>query len=469
MTTTLDRTAPATPVTRRGRWITGWHPEDEAFWAGTGRKIARRNIVFSILAEHFAFSVWLLWSVTTVYLTVAAGFEFSVDQLFWLVALPNLVGSFLRIPYTAAVGRFGGRNWTTVSAALLLVPIGLMTYCLSNPGTPYWMFLVAAATAGFGGGNFASSMANISYFYPDGKKGLPLGLNAAGGNVGVSVVQLLVPLVIGVGIIGTAGADGRYLHNAPLLWLLPVLVSIVLAWLFMDNLAVSRATLKQQTACLWNRDNWIMSFLYIGTFGSFIGYSAAFPLLIKTQFPELGLAYLAFLGPLVGSLSRPLGGWFSDRLGGARVTAWNFAAMGLGIVGILVALDLHHFPLFLGTFLFLFIASGVGNGSTFRMIPSIYRARALARGEAGGLDPASLLARAKRTGAVVIGFSSAMGAFGGFLIPRTFAMSISATGSIVTALSCFLGAYAVMVAVTWWFYLRRRWVARAPSLAYANV
>jgi len=472
-TTTLHSTSPpGAPAAApgRGRWITDWRPEDETFWATTGRRIARRNLVFSILAEHFAFSVWLLWSVVTVSLTAAAGFDFTVNQLFWLVAIPNLVGSFLRIPYTAAVGRFGGRNWTTASAALLMVPIALMTYCLTNPGTPYWMFLVTAATAGLGGGNFASSMANISYFYPERRKGFALGVNAAGGNIGVSVVQLLVPLVIGVGVVGTAQTDGKWLHNAPLLWAVPVVAATVLAWLFMDNLAVSRAKVRKQVACLWNRHNWVMSFLYVGTFGSFIGYSAAFPLLINTQFPELGLSYLAFLGPLVGSLSRPVGGWLSDLLGGARVTAWNFAVMGLGVVGILIALDLHHFGLFLGTFLVLFVASGVGNGSTFRMIPAIYRAQALDRAERDGIaDPAALLTQAKLTAAVVIGFSSAIGAFGGFLIPRGFAMSISSTGSIVTALVVFLGGYLAMVAVTWWYYLRRVLVTRAPSLAHASV
>jgi NNP family nitrate/nitrite transporter-like MFS transporter len=346
-----------------------------------------------------------------------------------------------------------------------------MAYCLTNPATPYWMFLVVAATAGFGGGNFASSMANISYFYPERHKGFALGINAAGGNIGVSVVQLLVPLVIGVGLVGSAQADGVWLHNAPLLWLLPVVAATVLAWLFMDNLSVSRAKLRQQVACLWNKHNWVMSFLYIGTFGSFIGYSAAFPLLIKTQFPELSLSFLAFLGPLVGSLSRPVGGWMSDRLGGARVTAWNFAAMGAGVLGILVALDLHHFGLFLATFLVLFVTSGIGNGSTFRMIPAIYRAEALARAERERIDdPAPLLAQAKLTGAVVIGFSSSIGAFGGFLIPRGFAMSISATGSIVTALVVFLGGYVVMVGTTWWYYLRRRMLAsQVPSLAYASV
>lgn len=454
--------------TRRGGWISHWEPENEQFWEQTGRRVARRNLIFSIFAEHLAFSVWLLWSAVTVYL-VAAGFSFSVDQLFWLVALPNLVGSFLRIPYTAAVGAFGGRNWTIISGALLLVPIGLMTYCLTDPTTPYGMFLLTAATAGFGGGNFASSMANISYFYPEKAKGLALGLNAAGGNIGVSVVQLLVPLVIGFGVIGVAQADGLYLHNGPLLWAIPVVLSVVCALLFMDNLSVSRAKLAEQTKCLWNKHNWIMSFLYIGTFGSFIGYAAAFPLLIKTQF-DPKLVYLAFLGPLVGSLSRPVGGWLSDRIGGAKVTAWNFAAMGAGILGIIFALRIHSFALFLGTFLFLFVTSGLGNGSTFRMIPAIYRAEAMQRAaKAGDSDASAHLAKARLTSAVVIGFSSSLGAFGGFLIPRGFGTSISSTGSIVPALSVFLAAYAVMVGVTWWFYLRRVLVARVPSLAYASV
>jgi NNP family nitrate/nitrite transporter-like MFS transporter len=375
----------------------------------------------------------------------------------------------MRIPYTAAVARFGGRNWTTVSAALLLVPIGLMTYCVTHPGTPYWLFLVAAATAGFGGGNFASSMANISYFYPERRKGFALGVNAAGGNLGVAVVQFAVPLVIGVSIVGAAQAPGLYVHSAPLLWLLPVVVATACAWLFMDNLTVVRANVSEQLAALRNKHAWVMSWLYIGTFGSFIGYSAALPLLIRSQFPEVkGLLYAA-LGPLVGSISRPLGGWLSDRLGGGRVTAATFLVMAFGVGGVLASLSAHGFPLFLGSFLLLFVASGIGNGSTYRMIPAIFRAEAM---RAAGDDPAAAdraVARGRTQAAAVIGLASAIGAFGGFLIPRGFGMSIAHTGSISTALLVFLVGYAGCLGVTWWYYLRTVLVGFSPSLAEAAV
>jgi NNP family nitrate/nitrite transporter-like MFS transporter len=459
MQTTLA-TAPAAPTTPAppGRWITDWHPEDESFWAATGRRIARRNLIHSIVVEHFGFSVWLLWSAVAVSLP-AAGFAFSVDQLFWLVALPNLVGAVMRIPYTAAVARFGGRNWTTVSAALLLIPITLMTLAVTDPTTSYGFFLLAAATAGLGGGNFASSMANISYFYPERHKGLALGVNAAGGNIGVAVVQFAVPLVVVVGVVGAAQAPGVHLQNAPLLWLVPVIVATVCAWLFMDNLTVARASVREQARVLRDKHTWIMSGLYIGTFGSFIGYSAALPLLIKSQFPGTqGLLYAA-LGPLVGSVSRPVGGWLSDRLGGARVTAVTFLVMACGVGGVLAGLAAGEFAVFLGAFLLLFVASGVGNGSTYRMIPAIFRARAVGTSDVGGRTAA----------AAVIGLASAIGALGGFLIPRGFGISIAQTGSINTALVAFLGVYALCTAVTWWFYLRRVFTGVSPSLAGTTI
>jgi NNP family nitrate/nitrite transporter-like MFS transporter len=406
----------------------------------------------------------MLWSAVAVSLP-EAGFRFSADQLFWLVAVPNVVGALMRLPYTAAVARFGGRTWTTVSAALLLIPIALMTACVVNPATPYWMFLVAASTAGLGGGNFASSMANISYFYPERHKGFALGVNAAGGNIGVAVVQFLVPLVVGVGIVGAAQGAGLHLQNAPLLWLLPVLAATVAAWLFMDNLAISRAPLTRQLAALRSAHTWVMSGLYIGTFGSFIGFSAALPLLIKSEFPAVQGVLFAALGPLGGSLARPVGGWLSDRFGGARVTAAVFVAMAGGVGAVLASLAAGSLVAFLTAFLVLFVASGVGNGSTYRMIPAIFRARAV---RLLGDGPAAH-ARGRTEAAAVIGLASAVGAVGGFLIPRGFGMSVAHTGSIDAALVGFLAGYAVCVAVTWWFYLRTVFVQAAPTLAEAAV
>ena len=320
-------------------WIEHWHPDDDEFWERKGRSVARRNITFSIFAEFLAFCVWVLWSVTAVSLN-KAGFHFSTAQLFTLVALPTLMGATLRVPYTFAVARFGGRNWTTLSALLLLIPAGLLAVMVSHPGTPYWAFLLAAATAGFGGGNFASSMANISYFYPDKRKGVALGLNAAGGNLGVAVAQLVVPIVITWGSIavvgGSQGKNGKngalFLQNAGLFWIPFIVAAAICAWVFMDNLKVSQAPIREQVGIFRRKPTWIMSLLYIGTFGSFLGYSSGLPLLIKSQFPNVTLS-VAYLGPLVGSLARPVGGWLSDRLGGARVTFGTFGAMILAVAG----------------------------------------------------------------------------------------------------------------------------------------
>lgn len=455
---------------RRGAtpWISDWAPEDERYWLRTGRGIARRNLVFSIFAEHLGFSVWLIWSVVAVKLP-AAGFAFTSDQLFWIVAVPNLVGSFMRLPYTAAVARFGGRNWTVLSATFLVIPLVLLVYCVTTPGTPYWMFLVAAATAGFGGGNFASSMANISYFYPERQKGSALGVNAAGGNIGVAVVQVAVPLVIGIAVLGDPQRPGLFLQNAALFYLVPVVAAAICAWLFMDNLTAVRAQVSTQLTVLRNKHTWVISFLYIGTFGSFIGYSAAFPLLISTQFAGVvSGVYIAFLGPLVGSLSRPVGGWLSDRVGGAKVTAWTFLLMGCGVGGVLLSLGVGSFALFLAAFLFLFVISGVGNGSTYRMIPAIFRAEAVRT--AGAAPPTERAVAFSRTqAAAVIGLASAIGAFGGFLIPRGLGISLSRTGSINSALLVFLAGYGVCLVVTWWFYLRKVFVSASPSLAAAGV
>src|SRR4051794_9674774 len=366
-------------------WISDWLPEDEKFWESKGKAIARRNLIWSIFAEHLGFSVWLIWSIVATKLP-AAGFPYSTDQLFQLVALPGLIGSLIRFPYTFAVTTFGGRNWTIFSAAVLFIPTVALAYCVTQPDTPFWLMLCAAATAGLGGGNFASSMANISFFYPDRMKGWALGLNAAGGNIGVSGVQLLTPILLGFGFISLYQArpvaEGLYLQNAGLMWLLPLTIAVIGAFLFMNNLTSARSSFKDQLVIIKRKHTWVMSYIYIGTFGSFIGYSAAFPLLMKTQFPSVTVA-IAFLGPLVGSLSRPVGGWLSDRIGGANVTFWNFIAMGMATIGVIYFVDIKQFAGFLTMFLILFVATGVGNGSTYRMIPAIFREERLK--EAKGL------------------------------------------------------------------------------------
>jgi MFS transporter, NNP family, nitrate/nitrite transporter len=444
------------------RWIDHWNPEDEAFWEKEGKFIARRNLFWSILAENIGFSVWLVWSITATKLP-SVGFKYTTDQLFALVSLPGLIGAFMRFPYTFAVPKFGGRNWTIVSALALFIPTLSLIYLVQRPDTPFWMMMAAAATAGLGGGNFASSMANISFFYPDRKKGYALGLNAAGGNIGVSTVQLLVPIVI------TIGGAGVHLANAGIMWLPLIALASFGAFFFMDNLTSAKSNFRDQVSVAKRKHTWIMSFLYIGTFGSFVGYSGAFPLLLKTQFPSV-TANLAFLGPLVGSLARPLGGKLADRLGGARVTFWNFVAMGFATAGVLYFVQSHQFGGFLFSFLALFVTTGIGNGSTFRMIPAIFRTEAMEGVDTGNEAAVAEAQRtARRESAAVIGISSAIGAFGGFFIPRSLGASIKATGGPSTAFTLFLACYALCVVVTWWYYLRVSFMAKqAPSLAHAN-
>ena len=429
---------------REGRkgWIDVWDPENPEFWQRTGRRVARRNLVFSIIAEHLGFSVWVLWSIVAVNLN-SVGFAFTEGQLFWLVALPNLVGATLRLPYTFAVPRFGGRNWTIVSALLLLIPTLALAWAVSNPDTSFSTMLLVAALAGFGGGNFASSMTNISWFYPEKEKGWALGLNAAGGNIGVAVVQ--APFVVAAVI--TAGA-GIHLERAGLMWVPLILLAALGAYRCMDNLTVAKTDFASSAAAARRPHTWVMSFLYIGTFGSFIGYAAAFPLLIKGQFPDVNVTAYAFLGALVGSVIRPVGGRLSDKVGGARVTAASFVVMGLGVLGVVRSVSLESFALFFASFMALFVATGVGNGSTYRMIPAIFR---------HGVDAsdAEAVATSKRQAAAAIGIISAIGAYGGFLVPRTYGWATEAFGSIVPALYVYVGLYAVMLAVTWFFYLRR--------------
>jgi NNP family nitrate/nitrite transporter-like MFS transporter len=421
--------APSAIQRRTGRWIDHWDPEDKTLWEDGGRRTARRNLVLSIFAEFLGFGAWALWSIVVPQLP-AAGFDLTVDQMFWLISVPALVGATLRIPYTFAVPVFGGRNWTIVSALLLLLPIGALVLTVSDPTTPFPVLLCAAALAGLGGGNFASSMANISFFFPEREKGAALGWNAAGGNIGTAAVQLAVPLVIVTGA-------GIALERAGLIFIPFILLAAFLAWRWMDNLSTAKADPRAFGVAVHQKHTWIISFIYIGTFGSFIGYAGAFPTLLKAEFPDVALP-LAFLGALVGSIARPMGGILADRVGGMAMTIASFGVMALGAMGAIRALGTGSFPLFFGSFLVLFVATGVGNGSVYRMIPAVFRVSGATAKAAAGC----------------IGIAGAIGAFGGFLIPRGFALSTTVAGSLVPALWLFVGVYAVMAFVCWFVYGR---------------
>jgi NNP family nitrate/nitrite transporter-like MFS transporter len=485
-----------TSRTDRGRWIDDWRPEDQAFWERTGRAVARRNLAWSIFAEHLGFSVWLIWSVSSAFL-LAQGFAFTPQQLFFLVALPNLVGSLLRLPYTFAVPRFGGRNWTMTSAALLLIPTTLFAIAVQHPGTPYWAFCLIAATAGFGGGNFASSMANINFFFPADKKGSALGLNAAGGNLGVSIIQLFLPVLVGgAGIFGLVKArrSGIHLEYAAYVYIVLALLATVAAWRFMNNLSTAISTPREQLQIVKKRQTWVMSFLYIGTFGSFIGYAAAMPLLIKLNFwvPEpapLGtgifFAYYAFLGAGIGSATRPFGGWLADKYGGAKVTLGAFVTMIVFTLAVIWTLsqltpnptadpaiatdNKSWFPFFLAFFLCIFAATGIGNGSAYKMIPAIWRTEAERATTPNTPERSAALSTATKQASAALGVVGAMGALGGFLIPIAFSSPwvdnpLSATKG---AFMVFTAYYVLCAAVTWTVYLRHP--AKATSLARAGI
>ncbi|MDN5917564.1 MAG: NarK/NasA family nitrate transporter [Pseudonocardia sp.] len=444
-----------------GRWIEHWEPEDAGFWERTGRKIASRNLWQSIFSEHIGFSIWTLWSVLVLFMGQDYGFDGA--QKFFLVGIPTLVGAVLRLPYTLAVSRFSGRNWTIVSASMLLVP-AVLAMIVMEPGVSYPTLMIVAAVAGVGGGNFASSMANINTFFPERQKGWALGLNAGGGNLGVPVVQLL-----GLLVIATAGAGSPRLLIA--IYIPFIVVSAVLAWMRMDNIAAVRNDTGAFAEAGKDRQTWIMAFLYVGTFGSFIGYSFAFGLVLQNQFGRTPLqaAAVTFIGPLIGSLIRPLGGRLADSYGGARVTLWNFAAMVVATGIIIAASGADSLLVFTVGFVLLFTLTGIGNGSTYKMIPAIFTSRARVNVANGG-DAAAETATARRVSGAVIGIVGAVGALGGLFINLAFRESFLVANTGAPAFWSFLAFYVVCLVVTWAVYLRPGPVgADRADVAFARV
>ncbi len=455
------------PVRENTTVLTDWRPEDPAFWNEKGRAIARRNLWLSIPALLLSFAIWQVWSVVVAKLPLV-GFTFTTDQLFWLAALPGLSGATLRIFYSFMVPVFGGRLWTTLTTWSLIIPALGIGYAVQNPNTPYVILLLLALLCGFGGGNFASSMSNISFFFPKAEKGNALALNAGLGNLGVSVVQFVVPLAITAGIFGGLGGDPAmvasatgeaplWLQNAGFIFVPFIILAALGNWFGMNDIASAKASFAEQAVIFQRKHNWIMCWLYTGTFGSFIGYSAGFPLLTKTLFPDVNVLQFAFLGPLVGALSRSGTGWLSDRFGGGRVTFWAFGLMMVGVSGVLWFIGIKEQPNafwgFFASFLLLFFATGVGNASTFQMIPAIMRK------EMGRLMPHATAEerrlQAEKESAAITGFTSAIAAFGAFFIPKGYGTSIMLTGGPEAALWSFLIFYVTCLAITWAVYTRR--------------
>ena len=442
--------------------ISNWDPEDTQAWEAGNKNIARRNLIWSVAAEHIGFSVWSIWSVMVLFMPESV-YGFSAGDKFLLAATATLVGACLRIPYTLATARFGGRNWTVFSAFVLLMPtIGTMVL-LANPGLPLWPYLLCAALAGFGGGNFASSMTNINAFYPQRLKGWALGINAGGGNIGVPMIQ-----IVGLLVIATAGNRAPYWVCA--IYLVALAVAGIGAALYMDNLEQQKTDFTAMKAIMRDRNTWVISFLYIGTFGSFIGFAFAFGQVLQINFAAAGqsaadaslhAAQIAFIGPLLGSLSRIYGGKLSDRIGGGRVTLGVFTGMILA-AGMLVAVGTLDdraagaatgatMAGFVVGFIALFLLSGIGNASVYKMIPSIFEAKSRSL----NVTETERAHWSRAMAGALIGFAGAVGALGGVGINLALRQSYLSSGSATAAFWIFMVFYVVASVVTWTVYVRR--------------
>jgi NNP family nitrate/nitrite transporter-like MFS transporter len=429
---------------RDDRWIDRWEPEDREFWDRVGARTARRNLVFSILSEHIGFSVWTIWSVMVLFMPEEV-YGFGVTDKFLLTTTPALLGALVRLPYTFAVATFGGRNWTVVSAALLLVP-SVLAVLLLEPGVSLGTLLVITALAGVGGGNFASSMANINNFYPQRLKGWALGLNAGGGNLGVAAVQVVGALVLAF---GGANTDPRVML---LIYVPLIVVTAALAWTRMDNLSEARNDKGAMREVARHKHTWIISFLYIGTFGSFLGFSFAFGQVLAAAGAERPIYYV-WVGALVGSLIRPVGGMLADRFRGSIVSFWNFLGMMAGATLVLVASRAESIPMFVVVFSLLFVLTGIGNGSVYKMIPSIFHAEATTRLGAG-TDHVRESFQARRLASALVGIAGAVGALGGVLVQLAFRQSFLSLGTGTAAYIAFVAFYGVCAVVTWYVYIR---------------
>lgn len=446
----------------RNHRITDWNPEDAAAWEAGNNKIARRNLLWIIACDHIAFGVWTLFPVMALFMPQNV-YGFSAADKFLLGATATLVAACLRIPYSLGIATFGGRNWTVFSIVVLLVPTAATIWLLAHPGLPLWPYLVCAALTGMGGANYAASMTNTNFFYPHRRKGFALGFNAGAGNLGVPMIQLVGLLVIAV-----AGPHQPYWVCGLYLALLTVVA--VGAAHYMDNLEHATYDRSHLRSILSERDSWVLALLYLGTFGSWIGFSFALGQVLQINFVGAGQSHaqaslhaaeFAFIGPALGSLARIYGGRLADRVGGSRVTLAVLATMAL-VTGFLVAISTQddHTPGlttaatmigYICGFMALFILAGLGNGSVYKMIPSVFEARS----HRPGLPETDRRRWSQATSGAVIGFVAAFGALGGVGINLALRQSYLSTCTDTSAYWAFLFFYVAAAAVTWTRYVRR--------------
>ncbi|GLE51169.1 MFS transporter [Mycobacterium montefiorense] len=456
----------------RSHVLSDWDPEDIQAWEAGNKKIARRNLIWSVAAEHIGFSIWSIWSVMVLFMP-ASVYGFSAGDKFLLGATATLVGACLRFPYTFATAKFGGRNWTVFSALVLLIPTVATILLLAHPGLPLWPYLVCAALAGLGGGNFASSMTNINAFYPQRLKGWALAVNAGGGNLGVPVIQL-------VGLLVIAAAGNRQPYWICAIYLVLLAIAGIGAAVYLDNLPQYRIEMDTMRAVLREPHSWVIALLYIGTFGSFIGFSFAFGQVLQMNFSASGentaqaslhAAQIAFLGPLLGSMSRVYGGRLADRIGGGRVTLAVFCSMILA-AGILISASTFggrgtgHISTatmvgYVIGFVALFVLSGIGNGSVYKMIPSIFEARSYSL-QVGEMERRQW---SRSMSGALIGLAGAVGALGGVGVNLALRQSYIHSGTATSAFWAFTVCYLAASVLTWAVYIRRPLEVTAPPAA----
>ncbi|MEY8018420.1 nitrate/nitrite transporter [Mycobacterium servetii] len=454
----------------RNHRITDWDPEDGAAWEAGNNKIARRNLLWMIACDHIAFGVWTLWPVMALFLPEDV-YGFSPADKFLLGATATLVAACLRIPYSLGIATFGGRNWTVFSIVALIVPTVGTIWLMANPGLPFWMYLACAALTGLGGANYAASMTNTNSLYPHRRKGFALGFNAGAGNLGVPMIQLVGMLVLAV-----AGRDQPYWVCG--LYLLLLTVVAVGAARYMDNLDHATYDTSHLRSILRERDTWVLALLYLSTFGSWIGFSFAFGQVLQINFVGTGQSHaqaalhaaeFAFIGPALGSLARIYGGRLADRVGGSRVTLAVLATMGL-VTAFLVAVSTHEdhahgltsaatMAGYVCGFMALFVLAGLGNGSVYKMIPSVFESRS----HRFGLAEEDRRRWSQATSGAVIGFVAAFGALGGVAINLALRQSYLSTGTDTLAYWAFLVFYVAAAAMTWTRYVRRPASAPAPG------